>query len=253
MDTIVRPKMFGQQLNFGHWSTDGLVFLWRGIEAGNAVDESLYRNDGTITGAEWVGDGLRFDGADFIDIGNTMFAGFAQVSVVMRLKLDTLANNDALVGGWGNGASTRVLVRLFGAGDLQFFTVTGGQIGGDTGINLSTGVWMQVAVVYDGTTMTAYRDGVAGPTTFAQTGNINVATDDPVYIGNDLGGSGNGIDGQISDYSIYNRALPTWQIEELTINPDLPMQQDPIWLRYSQAVGGIVPIIQAHTRRRRAG
>ena len=30
---LISAKMFGQQLNLGHWSTDGLVFFWRGIES----------------------------------------------------------------------------------------------------------------------------------------------------------------------------------------------------------------------------
>ena len=37
--------------------------------------------------------------------------------------------------------------------------------------------------------------------------------------------------------SIYDRILPTWQIEELAINPDLPMQEEPVW--WGQAVDGV--------------
>ena len=54
-------KMFGQQPS-GQYA-EGLVCIWRGIEAGNAVDESPYGNHGTITGPTWQGGGLLFDGA----------------------------------------------------------------------------------------------------------------------------------------------------------------------------------------------
>ena len=41
-------KMFGQ-LPSGHFA-DGLVFYWRGIQAGDVVDESFSRLHGTFNG-----------------------------------------------------------------------------------------------------------------------------------------------------------------------------------------------------------
>ena len=60
--------------------------------------------------------------------------------------------------------------------------------------------------------------------------------------------------GEFSGTNIYDRALSASEIQELYINPDLPMQQYPAWWGKAPAApSGIVPIIQAHTRRRRAG
>ncbi|KKK61809.1 hypothetical protein LCGC14_3010640, partial [marine sediment metagenome] len=66
MPTRLRQQKhpFGSLRKDPHWSTKGLVGLWQFKPAGKLIDETSNKNDGTITGATWVAEGLRFDGTD---------------------------------------------------------------------------------------------------------------------------------------------------------------------------------------------
>ncbi len=249
--------MFGQMLNLGHWSTDGLVFYWRGIEAGNAPDESFYHNDGTLVGPPtWVGDGLSFNGSsDYVDLGNddsTDVDGSRSITVSFWMKpavtMDSSSGRIDIFTRW----SKWWMIYDFVEGTLSWvFTSTGS--GPDYTTTFDAGRWYHIAGTKDGNNnKIIYIDGVAVLSEISTAG-AYLGTD-PVYIGNS---SRNAFyfNGIITDAMIYNRALTASEIAALYINPDLPMQQEPIWLMYSPAAppSGIVPIIQAHTRRRRAG
>ena len=62
-----KPNLFAQ-LRTGHWSTNGLVGYYPFTRAGNLVDFSPNGNHGVITGATWSGEGLGFDGNDYVTI-----------------------------------------------------------------------------------------------------------------------------------------------------------------------------------------
>ena len=235
-------KMFGQQLNLGHRSTEGLVFYWRGIPAGNVVDESPYGNHGTINGngLVWVGDFLDFTGlADYIAIP-TLNMG-TQNTAIVRICFDVFVG--VLIGhvAFNDGGYFMAFTAtdIFYSADGQITNVTHG---------ISTGEWVTLAVSRSGTAVTFYKNGFQ----LGATGTLGANSDLTVSAIGAFNQGNNDIDGQMSDIKIYNRALLASEILELYINPGLPMKQDPIWLMYSPDVGGIVPIIQAH-RRRRAG
>ncbi len=253
--------MFGQQLNLGHWSTDGLVFYWRGIEAGNAVDESFHRNHGTLIGSPtWVGQGLDFDGTtQYITLPATTILT-PPYTILVWFQLDSLASvqGDAcLVCFSNNSISDFVLLRIGTVDDKIDFSVR--QEGGITRVATTTNIvpaltWGMVAAVAHSSSSRYVYYNAAG-----KGSNADAAA--PVGLGTaligarDLGSIANHLDGQIAQVLFYDRALSISEIQQLYINPDLPMQQEPIWLMYSPAAppSGIVPIIQAHTRRRRAG
>ncbi len=238
---FVSVKMFGQMLNLGHWSTDGLVFYWRGIEAGNAVDESLYRNDGTITGATWVGDGLSFNGSgdyvsttDAIPIGQTY-------TFVWRQRIDSTSGQRQP---FGLNFSAQFFVddgiTLMKVYDGNFLTCT---------ISDIVGEWTTYAFVGTPTSRALFRNGVANISDNNAT--FDYTSSNTLHIGRRKA-SVSWWNGGISDFKIYNRTLSASEIQQLYINPDLPMQQEPMWWFKAPAPSGIVPIIQAHTRRRRA-
>ena len=263
-------KMFGQQLNLGHWSTDGLVFYWRGIEAGNAVDESFFGNDGTISGATWVGAGLNFDNSnDVVNFGDV---------ALFDLRLDSLTVEVWFTGTTASGEFQGLVCKskFAGSADRWAMTFDGGDIYVqlhapgvndesrisetayiDGGLHQAVGVWDRAG------DMVLHMDGSSVKGTPIDISGDAASDIDSIY--DVLIGSYNAVDGigprantnfhgEILSVRIWKRVLSISEIQQLYINPDLPMQQEPIWLMFSPvAPSGIVPIIQAHTRRRRAG
>lgn len=257
--------MFGQLLNFGHWSTDGLVFYWRGIRDKNVIDESLYRNHGTITGATWAGDRLSFDGSnDYVEVpelGSALDGKF--LTVIAKVRGVSLGNlYPRIIDRVYNGQFS-FYVSLNAGTEITYALATAGNSTdkGSRGVFVEffEDVWTIIALTWDGVTVRMYQDGVE---TYAVVGGVDGILSGPLVpssaimtIGDRTDGTNRKWSGDISHVSIYNRALSASEISEITLNLDLPMQQEPIWLMYSpgEPPSGIVPIIQAHTRRRRAG
>ncbi len=254
--------MFGQQLNLGHWSTDGLVFYWRGIPAGYAVDESFGRNDGTLVGSPvWVGQGLDFDGsADYIDVTG-LRAGYITLpaTTIIWFKCDVLPSttgDEYTLIRYATPATNqeRWQIRVDDGDDKLEGTVEGGTAFKSTAA-ITAGKWHQAILIsYANNSHQIFLDTIAGETNATAFGGAG-ATPELRFGVNYFNGLRDYMKGQIADIKIYNRALSPSEIADLSINPDLPMQQQPIWLMYSpgEPPSGIVPIIQAHTRRRRAG
>ena len=252
-------KMFGQMLNLGHWSTDGLVFLWRGIEAGNAVDESFGGNHGTITGPIWAGDGLDFAAASDNDVTISNFR-FPNDRGDLTLIFDITPRTT------GESASAYWMLPT----DFSFYLHWNNEgltwnrnYSGDngrwrTGNDLGLiGSRNTVVLTHTGTALPrVYINGVfviALPEILAPTGTADTINNKDMLIGTNTTRTRDW-DGVMHGISVYNHVLSVTEIMQLSINPDLPMQQEPIWLMFAPVVGEtIVPIIQAHTRRRRAG
>ncbi len=260
---FIPVKMFGQQ-PCGHFA-EGLVFYWRGIEAGNVVDESFFGNHGVITDAEWVGNGLDFDGADSIvncgsdssldDLGpltismwvNPRSSGEIAGSLIFKRTATS-----SLVG----------TVFKFGASDEAIFTVDYAttdllrQTSGD--FWLPYNVWRNIVVTWDGgitaTNIHIYNNGIEssyGTTTNGDGARISDASFD-LHIGNEAL-IRRTFDGIISDVKIYNRALSASEILALYINPDLPMARDPIWLMLSPDVGIDIGVLMRSIREEKTG
>ncbi len=248
MSNIIATKMFGQQLNYGHWSTDGLVFYWRGIPAGNAVDESPYGNHGTITGANvtWVGDGLNFNAnTDYVDFGDKRpLAGDVEGTILSWVSLNVsadfkgiiskLTTNTASGSSWAlvaHSLKVRAII-INQANTVQTFT---------SASNLLTiGKLHQVVFTFDASWLNIYVDGMFIERTANVVGAIrnNSAQDMRMGIANATVAP---INAKINQAVIYNRALSASESQQLYINPDLPMQQElPVWLGQAP-VGGTTP------------
>lgn len=249
-------KMFGQMLNLGHWSTDGLVFYWRGIPAGNVVDESLYRNHGTITsGLTWNGAGLRWSNAastDHITLDTKITWNDTEPwTIIVSCKKDS--GSPALRGGvlggdsdsipflWYYSTQNKWRLQSLDSDDITDFSYSNADITDQH----------TFAFISDGINLHFYVDGIFFETDINANGDTSFEFPE---IGRGVGTSGWNWEGTIGSVSAYSRSLSAGEILALYINPDLPMQKEPIWLMYSPvAPSGIIPIIQAHTRRRRAG
>ncbi len=246
--------MFGQMLNLGHWATDGLVFYWRGIEAGEAVDESFLGNDGTITSTSWVGNGLDFDGANSLvncgagaSLANLWVSGgtlsvrlFAESygegdngRILAKSTLSNARNGWALQSRATNSGIAFLIAREADAGISERWLAS-----------MSLNAWHTIIVTYRIADNVAhiYIDGVE----VAENHDTDtaIATDDdaalPFCIGN-LPNQERTFDGIIADVKLYNRILSASEVLDLYINPDLPMQNQPIWLMFSPpAVGDFI-------------
>ncbi len=233
--------MFGQMLNLGHWSTDGLVFYWRGIEAGEVIDESFYRNNGTITGAVWSGGGLTFtdESSDFIQTTQTLPYDNDFTFICSGKFLSSGGNNQGFFVDWQTGGS---LIQFQSNGDIRF----------DRDHVTTNGIWKSAvhsfpfrttfAIASKGSeTPKYYEDGIEKPFNEIQgpVGNL-VSQSGETYLMNNYSSRIAVVDGTIFSVMVYNRALSVSEIQQLYINPDLPMQQEPIWLMFSPVVGGRV-------------
>ncbi len=253
--------MFGQMLNLGHWPTDGLVFYWRGIEAGDVVDESFYGNHGTlINSPTWVGDGLHFTRASDqrVDIDSSPIVTAAPLTFVCWFKVDVLPSVAGEsyylldIGTISDTASLQLSIQT--DNKVDFVATQAGAAAVSSQDTISVNTWhMAVGVANSPTSRFVFLDGRKSAEN--TTSKVPVAlTRFSIGARKQAGTFDHYLDGVIAITMIYNRALSDSEILDLLINPDLPMQQEPIWLLYSPAApSGIVPIIQAHTRRRRAG
>ncbi len=248
--------MFGEQLNLGHWSTDGLVGYWRFIEAGNLVDESLFGNDGVITGATGVGDGLSFNGAsDVVDIGGANFRSQdSQGTIIARIRRDATATG--IIYASSDEGTVNHFIDFFSDSSNSGTLTIGQNNGGATDQVRSTtpllnDVWYTVAVTSDGSVWALYIDGLPESlitVTGSNSGNwfADVAGRDNSRIGVlTRTSSAAWWPGDISYFSIYNRALSASEIQALYINPNRPIQQDPIWLLFSPTIGGFINILDS--------
>ncbi|HEB28406.1 MAG TPA: LamG domain-containing protein [Porticoccus sp.] len=241
--------MFGQMLNLGHWSTDGLVFYWRGIEAGNVVDESFYRNHGMITGPTWVGNGLSLNGtSDFVSIPDASELNFGSANWSFIIWFKSTQFHASGAGGmievadapgdfWptislrGNANGT---VRLLARDDDLDGSIDATSTG-----TYDDGLWHSATVVRSGTSVNCYFDGIVETIGGSDAQLSNMSMGSSWFIGKTYDSTPAWWGGDVSDINIYNRALSASEILDLYINRDLPMQQEPIWLMYSPPVGGI--------------
>ncbi len=242
--------MFGEQLNLGHFSTDGLVGFWRFIEAGNLVDESLSGNDGTITGATWVGGGLSFNGStQYVDLlPSTDFGNLPanDFTIITRVKLVGSQQWGTLFSLWDN---TGLLLRAKQTDQALQLSINLSIASASyltSNDTLVRDIWHTITIVWNTTTKEAvfYIDGIEpsmstqtqGSGTYTQTGFGLIGR-----LRDDI--ASQDFNGLMSDMIIYNRALSASEIQALYINPNLPMQQEPIWLFFSPDVGSLQWII----------
>ena len=259
MGNIITPKMFGQQLNLGHWPTDRLIGFWRFIEAGNLVDESFFGNHGTITGATWEGDSLSFNGSsDYVDVGSLGSFGLSNgraqmlqgLSLIVRFRT-TDTNQQALCGNIPTGSgspnmSLYINTNLFGnqaTGFIRFQWRQSSSFGirylSEQDNGFTDGQWHTLSITsilntangcrmwLDGNEITGLN---AETNTFSGAQSWSLAGG--LYFGaeNNNGTDQNHCAGNISFSVLYSRVLSSSEIQQLFINPNLPIHQYPVWM-----------------------
>lgn len=200
--------------DLAHWAFDE--------NGGTTVsDSSGSGHSGNVNGAQWVSDApsgsasaLKFDGVDdVVEVGAVDGSGQA-LTIAMWFKADDFGVSDARLISKSTGTAANAHYWMLsttesGGSKLRFRLRTGGDtttLVASSG-TLSPGVWTHAAVVYDGSMMRIYKDGVEVGST-AKSGTLATSGSVLVAIGNQPSGAGSApFDGAIADVRIYGEAL----------------------------------------------
>ncbi|MCC6323727.1 LamG domain-containing protein, partial [Candidatus Nomurabacteria bacterium] len=211
-----RPKVVlaGAPTPVGRWMFDS---------ASGLKDISNHGNNGSSSGGITIG-GISnqnsvankatfFDGTDdYVTVPDKdYFDGTNKMTWSFWYYQDTASAPYGQIMGKGaaamGGGSSWYIYR--NAGTIRYGLVTSGTFSGYVEIPLTVGQWAHIAIVYDGTNTTAYKNGAvvgsAGATGIIQ------ATTNIINFGNNIWGTA-GNTGSINDARIYNKALTAGEI-----------------------------------------
>jgi len=170
-------------------------------------------NIGTLNGDTQLIDGhMHFDGAnDFVEIVTTSNSITSDPFSIEVWFKATTSSHDAVFGNTTQALRNGFYCKNHGT-NLYVYGMTSGAFHRSSAI--STGVWYQFIITIDGTTISAYRNGILltsggndGAGGFVQT------TTDPFFIANDSTG-GSDFEGDIDIVRMYDKVLSTDEIEQ---------------------------------------
>jgi hypothetical protein len=210
--------------------TNGLVGWWP--FNGNAIDESINTNDGTVNGATLTTDrfgsansAYSFNGtSDFIsvpdnnslDFTNTLsFSIWVKIPdyshpTVGDLERTALGKQRSNNGGGFNFIPVGNYNDAKYSFGLQNLSTSAGASSTDS-IPLSS--WTHIIGVYDGVSVKLYKNGLLKCSANATLSLINSIQ--PLFIGKELNTSGRFFKGEIDDVALWNRALTQQEITGL--------------------------------------
>jgi len=203
--------------------TDGLVLY---LDAGNNnsypgfestwYDLSGNNNNGTLVNGVGfdIGNGgsLTFDGSnDYISVSNSSSLNPLNNTLICWAKSDNSTWNDT-----GFLMSKRNVFVMHPSGGSKvvnyYYYLNGGWQNQDVTPSDIT-IWNMYACTWDGTSISAYLNGSL-INSGNKTGPLNTSDTGPMEIGHDEGFGGRYMDGNISQVSIYNRALTAQEIQQ---------------------------------------
>ncbi len=223
------PTLFGVEVNeWAEWTESlnvGLVSYYKLDE--NATDTTVEDSHGANTGTSStntnnlydasgkINSAFDFDGSsEDIDLNTkTLLGGASAISISTWVYHDTASGTDIILASWGS-PNFVVMLRIDGTA-LTFHTKTSSGVAGGTTQTLSTtGAWIHIVGIYNGTIMKTYVNNVLSGTTFAQTGTITATGTDNYTVASYNNGVGFW-DGKIDEVGIWNRSLNSSEISDL--------------------------------------
>lgn len=204
---------------------------------GSVVTEVVQGQNGTLMGPSWnfnPGQGspaaLTFDGInDSMSLGGLDLPGNAfTVSMWFRAASFNLQDGRLLSKATGLTDQEHMFmispINVAGESRLRFRLKTGGTTGtlfAHSG-PLSLNTWTHVAVVYDGSFMLLYKDGVQVGS-LQKSGPVDMDPSVPMMVGNQPNGAGDRpFHGDIDELRMYSRPLSTSEISKLATSPAPP-------------------------------
>ncbi len=216
----------GNELNLNknlyHVPTNGLIAYWNFDEnSGNIAYDELNTNNGTlINNPTWstgvIGSAINLDGInDYIDIGAaTSLVGMSALTLEFWINPTIDQSNKGILG-WSGDYNDAWGIFIYPDNLLFRIKTTSGVVtlqpnSGD--VILNTGEWTHIALVYDGSKMYLYRNGVLKGPTPTQTGTIIRGAGSTATIGTFYVPTNFCFNGLIDEFAVYNRALSTIEI-----------------------------------------
>jgi hypothetical protein len=203
-----------------YWKMDETVLA--GDTGALIKDSTIFMHDGTkfgevhsVEGSPYLGNAMAFDGAgDYIDTGTwNPHERSSQFTISMWVKWAGLNGQyQGLIAkrdGWGANLMMWSMDLNIDTGALGF--IREGSYPPGTGA-LPIGQWAFVAVTFDGTNVTIYRDGRA---VASGAFSLGFKTDARLIIGSGEANGGNPFNGALDDVRIYNYALDALEVAHL--------------------------------------
>ena len=174
-------------------------------------EQNTRKIGGTPTDVEYE-NGVGGFGGNSSGILNPVTVPVGGSARTLRARMKTTSTNDYIsVISYGEQASNKFCGLEVKSNGLQFTGWSGADLA--SGITVNDGEWHDCVIVYDGTTLFTYVDGVAG-----NSGNKSLdTTHSSVGIGI-RPGSTNNFPGDIDLVEIYNRALSAEEVKNLYEN-----------------------------------
>lgn len=182
--------------------------------------ESVITNNGATVGTDGInGSCYTFNGTtSFISLSNLnkyFVGGTNSFSICFWLK--HLGNNrrGIILGNYGlSGANRSVNIEITTSNILRFWW--GGNPDLRTTVPIVQNVWCHYAIVYNGSSLKFYKDGVLSYTLNVT---LNVATENTLfYLGRDYRTGETALYGKMNDFRIYDNALSVKEIKEIYNN-----------------------------------
>jgi len=169
--------------------------------------QGYWRNDGNTTWTDRANTGVAsFDGVDDKIAINGFTMSGNQATFSFWAKLDTVASGEYLLDTANSSGAQRFIVGFkddSGTIKLSAYRSEAPNAGWKYFGAVTTGVWHNVVIVLNDTTATAYVDGVQLGSNQTITA-ISLGSSSQSHVGATYGGSGNHIDGIISEVAIWN-------------------------------------------------
>jgi hypothetical protein len=195
----------------GWWTFDGANVTDKVYDSSGQGNNGYFYNGATSTAkkAGKVGQAFRFDGTDdYVDVGSSV--PFDSSNWTLSLWVDASDVNGSfqrLLSYYNNGPT---IWKNSGSGALSI--VHGGTADFDMGITLTNNSWTHIVVTRQGSTITAYKDGMQT----AQNASFSVTfTNDTSVRMGQATSFDNPYSGSLDDVRIYNRAITAQEVKNL--------------------------------------
>ena len=212
------------EANLVHTIGDQMVGEWKFDDgAGVASDTSSFGNNATAVNATWSANGgyngkgaYIFNGSNYITIGAPSILNFSGLSSFTESAWVNTPNGGGTIFGRHTAAGDTMATLRMGGGKLNVLLHTTNAPAGFYDFT-STGAvplnkWVYVAVVYDGTNISFYMNGVLD-SKFPASGSINAGYSGVVLGRNTAGGEF--LTGTLDTARIYTSALTGMNIQNI--------------------------------------
>jgi len=213
------PTMFGEKVEeWAIYAADPFLKSYWKLDEGTGTTAFDSKSGNNITlgsGVVWnttgkIGNALNSSGAAGSTLDFLPFTGTQNFSIFGWIKTSSAGAVNSIMG-LGSGTVNQGLQLYIGADDVLHFDLS--SAAGPTGSgNLTNGAWRFVGVVWNGTHIQIYVDGVKNGTPTAMSPNIQAGGQ---YLGASAPSGTTRFRGGLDEFGIWNRTLTDSEVSQL--------------------------------------